>query len=485
MINPSDYGLVADAAGDQTTAMTNYANACIAAGETIAPEPGTYRLDGGQVWTGTTLVQADGFLRGSAGVTFDFRNFTGSQSWIVGGTGQLNTNDTGTALASNVAAGAFSIPSGGLTAGANKYALLTTKNWILTHPNDPNGLWVLGGGAEYRGEFHPVRSVSGSTATLARMLREAYTTTYTTVYLLTMPIVRLRGFTYLVNRYNVGLYILYGRDIRVRAVRGSGARDITFLAYYCDGGLIGGPDPRDACYTSDSYDVAVGPNGDGYGIQIASCQGVTIQGNFMTEAKHCAVEGGEVPCRGVQWLDNTMYQSPLVSPNVGVSAFHHHGNSDRGVIARNFIVGGADTHGSNVTFRDNTIIPVTGNPYTLQIAAWRSCDYMEVTGNLIYHGTNGYSAITAVIDGHRTKRILLDRNRFYGGLFGMYVNTSVAYQIDALTMVDNAVIGNSSYARHLLGGSNLTVGVFAERSQLYTGGSYTDPACNIGRTVAL
>jgi hypothetical protein len=485
MINPSDYGLVADAAGDQTTAMTNYANACIAAGETIAPEPGTYRLDGGQVWTGTTLVQADGFLRGSAGVTFDFRNFTGSQAWIVAGTGQLNSNDTGTALASNVAAGAFSIPSGGLTAGANKYALLTTKNYALTHPNDDAAFWVPGTGAEYRGEFHPVRAVSGSTATLARMLREAYTTTYTTVYLLTMPVVRLRGFTYLVNRYNVGLYILYGRDLRVRAVRGSGARDITFLVYYCDGGLIGGPDPRDACYTSDSYDVAVGPNGDGYGIEVASCQGVTVQGNVLVGAKHCGVEGGEIPCRGVQWLDNYMHQSSLVSPNTGVSAFHHHSNSDRAIIARNFIVGGADTQGSNVTFRNNTIIPVTGNPYTFQAATWRSHDFFDIVGNHIQHGTAGYSAFLPITENLRVGRILIDRNRFVGGNFGIYINAAYAHEIGNLTLTDNIVADNASYARQVLGGSLLTVGTLAERSQLYTGGSYTDPACNIGRTIAL
>lgn len=228
----------------------------------------------------------------------------------------------------------------------------------------------------FKGEMVEVQDVDSNTYNISNPLFDDYTASTTTVYKLTMPTITVEGLEIEMDSNQTALEIKYSKNPSIINCKVHGARYTSIRLYYCIGGLVSLNNIRDAWYPGTSTS---------YGIAIASCQGVIVQSNNISEARHCIASGGREPVRNVTYSNNVCKTHPLEET---LMAIDMHGNTELSSIINN-ITEGISVAGINLVINGNTITGSKLNSNGINIVQEIDSDYYRILDNTI---TMSYSS---------------------------------------------------------------------------------------------
>jgi hypothetical protein len=194
----------------------------------------------------------------------------------------------------------------------------------------------------YKGEFVQVESVSGTTFTLTTPLEDEYTGANTTAQRVNMPQIHVTDLNILRDGDNIGLKVIYSRNVKVDSVSVTGSRFTGISLGYCYGGVV---------WNNYSFDMYYTGSGNSYGIVVVSSQNLTLESNTLYGGRHALSCGGNEPCRHLKIVNNTCGSKS----DLAVGGLDTHGNCEHILIEGNTVYGHINAISSNTVVRGNTV----------------------------------------------------------------------------------------------------------------------------------
>jgi hypothetical protein len=451
VVSVKDFGAIGDAVADDTAAIRNaLASMASIGGELLFPH-GVYRVTSKikQVFAGGVAVNLVGH-----GAKIDGRSVRGN-----GVNGDTILIELGGSIVSQsqmaIDAAIHTqtlVSSGPFGASKNDVLLLTSTE--IRNPARPYYI---------KGEFVEVGSVSGNTINVTSPIFDDYTATMTTINRVAMPSIRVEGLEIEMDTAQVALAISYAKHPVVTNTIIHGARYTGVQFFYCYGGGV---------HDNHIYDAWVSGS-DGYCVCIASCQGVSVASNMLTQARHCIATGGTLPTRLVSYSDNTC----LMHHGVGeLWAIDVHGNCEFISITNN-VTEGILAVGTNIDIIGNTIKNArAGSSAAVSIILETDSAYCNIKDNSIF--TDGVPTagiwVSAMQNGKTLNNLAIQNNtiisEFSGVLLSPRNSTIVGMHIQYAVITGNVIKASSGHAFYITGdaGQDMKITNLISSDNLYS-----------------
>lgn len=360
-INPVGFGADNSGVTDTTATLQSAVNA----GNIVDLGKGTYKITS---LLSRTFADGDTFVFRGDGATIDARTVSGTAVRFQGSVG------ASAALGGNANKGDLVITCALSVSAGDIVRILSTASFSPASA------------AFVKGEMQEVESAVAGTITLKSHLYDSYTAATTTVYKLNMPRIIVQGVKILHNDNNArGLDIVYARDIGVREVNVSGAKDAGIAIDHIFGGSVTGSSSRDAYYTG---------SGTSYAFLLASSQRIAVIGNHFLSGRHGIAMGGTFPFRDIKVLGNTIDNRH----GLNLYCMDAHSNGEFITIAQNDILNGMDVESGNTSVDSNKIRSYDYT-YGVMFNLWRSTDFLSFRGNSVINQKTAGNALTVTTSG--------------------------------------------------------------------------------------
>lgn len=220
----------------------------------------------------------------------------------------------------------------------------------------------------YKGELVLVEKLTGTTVTNSNQAYDNYSSASTTVHILDMPRIVVKGLEIVCDADVIGLEVLYSRNPLVEEVKVNGARYAGIYVGYYLGGLVNG------CAVRDIWNGLV--TGTSYGISIGSGQGMKVTNNDGFNCRHFIASGGFEPNRDMV-IDSNVGRNSTLEDVVG--SIDMHGNVSGAVISNN-VTDSITCSGINVEFASNRCSSAESGVPGITIFQEIDSDYYTFTG---------------------------------------------------------------------------------------------------------
>jgi hypothetical protein len=454
-VSVKDFGAVGDGVTDDTAAINAALTALVAGGTLLFP-PGTYKVTStiNKTFNNGAMVNLVGY-----GAKIDGTSVVGS---VAGDTTLVTLGGarlTGVALGTSASKYATSITTAtAISAAVNDIALITSSD-----------LWNPTRAYYYKGEFIEMRGISGTTIDCHTALFDSYTNSTTTVYALSMPTVVVEGLEVVMNANQTALVVAYSRNPTIRNTKVHGARYTGIEFKYCFGGSIENNEVYDAWYSG---------TGTSYCVGVATCQNVVVNGNNLTEARHCITGGGWEPCRNVIYSNNVCTVHPS-EPTT--NAIDQHGNMEFCSILGNVANGGITISSINAVIKNNIVTDYRAVTQAILVYQEINSDFYDISGNsILTNGTVYGIYYTPVVASISTDRVLFHDNNIKSGGRAISMqprnNTITGHTIGKVSVKNNLLNSTGAsqvcFYHGVTGAASFTTTLFDSASNVFKSDLY-------------